>query len=332
MKRWYPAILVGSILLSVTLCLAASYIVLSSFTASEVEPVIIPIKQDHQQVIDVSLVIFDFVRFDTLVNRFVFDAIVRFDVPQSLSQEQLEHFRFDRGEIKQKELIEKTIHNDRVIYRYQIRADVSAPLNYTWYPFDDHTLFLTFINRRLSTQDYIFVMNQEQFAVADENLSEWVLHKTYCKSGGIQWLSSQQHELKDKISPAIICGIEYLRGGYTGLLTIIFPLLVIFFIALACFAIDAKATYEAIIQSSIANVAGLLAYRFVIDTVSPATSYLKISDYFFIITLISCLTFAFLNLFTPWLPLSRDQRMVIMLSMISFVTMSYVFLLMYVMQ
>lgn len=303
---------------------------LTTFTSPDEEPHLIRLTESGVKNINVSFVIYDFVRFDTRTNKFVFDGVVRFEAPKEIDEAIIEAFNFERSEIKHKELIEKTSLDDQNIYRYQVRADISFPLNYTWYPFDDHTLYMTLINRKLSVDKYVFNIEENQFTVtADAVADEWSLRGTTVSAGGKQWLTTAHHE--NKISPAIVFGIEYYRTGYSGLISILFPLLVLFYIALFCLAIDGMANYEAVAQSSLANVAGLIAYRFVIDTVSPVTSYLKLSDYFFIITLTACLIITFINLFSPWYKISMRARMIIIIAMTLYITGSFVALLLYVM-
>lgn len=333
MKKYYPFIVAIILCFSSLVWIWAALHVLTTFTTSDRKPELITTSQSDVNTINVSFGIFDFIRFDTRENKFIFDGVLRFDAPALVSQEMIEGFSFERGEIKSKTIIEKTMQNNRAIYHYQVRVDINIPLNYAWYPFDDHALYITLINRKLSTSNYVFSIEKEQFSViADAATSEWVLHDTTVQAGGVQWLTTKHYEEKDKISPAIVFGIEYLRVGYTGLLSILFPLLILFYISLFIFAIDGRATYEAVAQSSLANIAGLIAYRFVIDTVSPVTSYLKLSDYVFIITLLACLIMTFINLFSPWFKMGDKVRLAVITIMSLIVTGSFIGLLMFVMR
>ncbi|MBA3752528.1 hypothetical protein H0X06_07155, partial [Candidatus Dependentiae bacterium] len=80
--------------------------------------------------------------------------------------------------------------------------------------------------------------------------------------------------------------------GIRRLVTILFPLMLIFYISIFTFSINPITNLRSIISLSSASITGLLAFRFVIENLSPKVGYFMISDYLFFLLLgTTCIVF-----------------------------------------
>jgi hypothetical protein len=79
------------------------------------------------------------------------------------------------------------------------------------------------------------------------------------------------------------------------------------------------------ISVSIATITAIIAYRFVIERISPAVGYFVLSDYVFILLLIACCAIFIFNLFTA--KITRFYKNMATLILYMIVTITFIFLL-----
>ena len=91
--------------------------------------------------------------------------------------------------------------------------------------------------------------------------------------------------------------MEFSRFGTRQLISILLPLLLIFYITVFCFSIEPQTS----IGLSTGSMTAIIAYRFVIENLSPASGYFMLSDYLFFLILSACFITFFLNVLDVFL-------------------------------
>ncbi len=120
---------------------------------------------------------------------------------------------------------------------------------------------------------------------------------------GVRVLSGYSHAQlqkypseNDVYHPRLLFELEYAHAGLRQALTILLPIILTFFMAIFSFTMDPKKNYAPVLALSMGAVTALLAYRFVIENLSPKVGYFMLSDYLFSLFLLAVVTIFFLNI------------------------------------
>jgi len=89
--------------------------------------------------------------------------------------------------------------------------------------------------------------------------------------------------------PKTVFSIDFRRSGIRNSLLILLPLFLIFFLSLFSLAFDPEKQITTIMSLSTVGVTSLLAYRFVIENMTPKVGYFVFSDQIFILLLAATL-------------------------------------------
>ena len=238
-------------------------------------------------IVHTGLFINDFLTFDPVKNDFIFTGIIWFEFdPAVISIDTLGQFTFERADIIHRSQPYTRIVNDRLFARYDIKVRFKTQLHYSYFPFDDHKIFLELVHSFLAPDEMIFESSLADFIVQFSTGSlGWVNIDRQVKTGYIESDVDQFDRKKNVYHPAIIFSIDYQRNGVRYAITILLPLLLIFFVSLFIFSIDAFKYATVAVSLAAGSVTALLAYRFVIENFSPAVGYFMLSDYIFFLFL-----------------------------------------------
>ena len=136
--------------------------------------------------------------------------------------------------------------------------------------------------------------------------SGWTLQDEHVYSG----YSTSQLEAPNKekaiYHPRVIFAIDFNLQSLRHLFTILLPLILMFFITTFSFSMDPAYYYRSIISLSSGAVTAMLAYRFVIENLSPKVGYFMLSDSLFFLFLTACCIIFLIN--TKTLDLSRRSK------------------------
>lgn len=223
----------------------------------------------------------DFLKFDAIKNEYIVNAIIWFTFnPKQVPLKDIEAFSFTKGDIIKKSepiLIEA---GNLTTVQYHIRIQFGTIPNYKRFPLDDHYMYLNVTNTAVNPKQVIFDLTPEDFTLSPNlYVPGWsiVQHK-----GLTGYSATQISPTQEVILPKMSYSIGLSKQDYRQLLLILLPLLLIFYFGIFAFSIK---DITLAITLVLASVAGLIAYSFVIQTLSPTVGYLMLSDYIFLLFL-----------------------------------------------
>lgn len=244
----------------------------------------IPTAQEvHNSVcIKTGMSITDFLKFDAIKNDYSINAIIWFVYnPAQITQESIDNFSFTKGDVlKKSDAKISNLPDGNTMAQYHVRVQFTTIPNYKRFPLDDHYLYLNVTNDTLNGEKVIFEVDAADYTLSPNLYAPgWAIAEHEARAGyAITHLSSTQ-TIKQ---PKVVFSIGLSKQDYRQLLLIILPLLLIFYFGIFAFSIKDIALAITLI---LASVSGLIAYSFVIQTLSPAVGYLMLSDYMFLLFL-----------------------------------------------
>ncbi len=256
----------------------------------------------------IGLYIDDFLRFDMNNNEYIFTGVLWFQfTPGATSFNTLEKFEFASGTILERSERFASLVDEKLLVRYNIKVSMSTLLDYSDFPFDGHRIHIVIQNKFVAPDQILFDSAQSIFTVnASAKAHGWLECGSFVKSG-YKKIDLDKYATNETVNyPAVIFSIDYQRTGIRFLLSILLPLLLIFFIVMFSFSI--KGTIS--VSTCTVGVTAMLGYRFVIENLSPKVGYFMRSDYMFLIALtLSSLTFIVSVVDNFVLPLSYRTKL-----------------------
>jgi len=238
--------------------------------------------------------------FDIVQGTFTADITIwfRFD-PRIISLDEIGRFSFDRSEIKYKSKPHTQIEGRKLFARYDMRIIFTDQLNYKNFPIDDHRINLSLTHYFLSPSDITFKSSESQLVIASGvDIEGWELIGKGVRTGFTRYDLDPNSEKNDVFHPRIVFSFDFARIGVRHIISIIFPLLLILFIAMFTLAFNPFGNRAGdILGISLASVTATIAHRFVIEGMSPPAGYFMISDYIFTLVLVNCCTIFLIGMF-----------------------------------
>ncbi|MCL4229805.1 hypothetical protein KJZ61_03935 [Candidatus Dependentiae bacterium] len=288
------------------------------------------IKQFGQSsaLVTVGLFIRNFPRFNPQKNEFDVDGTLSFEFdPSIVSLETLSKFSFERGTIdKKSEPKIRSLHTNKLFVQYDLRVQFTSGLREDYFPFNGHSIFITLINQHVSPGEVMFHAPPTTYHVSD-NLQTpgWTLHSHNVRTGySISRIDSLDSS-KDSFHPQVIFQLDFRRDGMRQILLILLPIIVIFYALVASLGIDPETLKTVIISISIGSLTAILAYRFVIESLSPQVGYFMTADLIYFVILGATFILFFINLITDLI--SARIKELITISIHTFVLLSVMYLL-----
>lgn len=244
-------------------------------------------QQSNPALIRTGLHINSFSKVDILKNDFVFEGELWFEFdPSKISIEELEKFDIDHGQILEKSKPIISSHDGKTVAQYFIRANFKTNLNYKAFPLDNHVIYITITNRFVSADKVVFEpVVVKSITKKDLLTSLCALNDISVQAGYVTSTLPLAHATIENHSPQLIFGIKCNHVDLRHFLNIFLPLLLIFFFTLFAFSLDFHEHGTMVPTMAAAGVPALLAYRFVIEAISPDVDYFMLSDYLFFLFL-----------------------------------------------
>ncbi len=241
--------------------------------------------------VSIGLDILDFPVIDFVNNQFVFDGIIWFEFdPALLALDTVGKFSFEKGEILQKSEPNTQLVDSKLFARYDIRVRFTSDLEYDMFPFDDHTIFITVVNRTISPVEMVFRSYSSFFKLSSSiAITGWDIKTTAVRTGYSESHLDTYDTSKVISHPKAVFSIGFRRGAIRNSLIILLPMLLIFFLALFSLSFDPEKQMTIIMSLATLGVTSLLAYRFVIENMTPRVGYFVFSDQIFILILAATL-------------------------------------------
>jgi len=264
----------------------------------------------------VGLHIISFPSINFIANEFIFDGIIWFEFdPALISLSTVGKFSFEHGTILSKSEPYTQIIENKFFARYNILVKFKMDLDYHQFPFDDHRLDIILVNRSIQPSEMIYRVHSSFFKLSERTISSfsgWQLYGKNVDSGWSEAVLEQYPTQKVVENPIAVFSFGIMRSGLRNILLILLPLFMIYFLSLFSYAFDPKTHAGSIFGLASASATSLLAYRFIIERLSPQVGYFLFSDVIFTIFLIiEIFNFIFavilvrLGSLTPWISLIR---------------------------
>ncbi len=277
--------------------------------------------------VKVGLQISSFSVFDMINNNFALAGTVWFEFdPSMTSLETIGKFSFEKGEIKLLSPPSTRIIEGRLFARYNVRVELKTNLNQRLFPFTGHTLYIVLDNNYVSPAEITFESALKDFVLSRGIVvSGWKEYDRHVYTGYSVAELEKNNKEKTIYHPRAMFAIDFGFVGIRQILTILLPLILIFFISVFSFALDPKGYYTSILTISSGSITGLLAYRFVIENLSPRVGYFMLSDWLFFLFLTMTFVIFFANTKTLNLHVRSKEFITIVLHAIVIATAVYLF-------
>jgi hypothetical protein len=247
--------------------------------------------------ISAGLYIEQFHVFDMINNKFLFTGAVWFLCdPDSISVSTLSKFNFYRSQIIALGDPYIKMLGKQLFVRFPVRVEVTADLNYQYFPLDDHRIYFVLTHPEASPESILLSSTRDKFFVKpDMRFSGWNEIDTQVKFGYNQSILDQNDPQKNFKFSIVVFSIDYERSGLRYVFSILLPLLLIFYLTLFSFSFS-DLSGRAGLSLATGSITAILAYRFVIENISPHTGYFMLSDYLFFLFLSGSTVVFFINM------------------------------------
>lgn len=264
--------------------------------------------------IKTGLFIDQFEEFDMITNSFVFTGIVWFEFnPGTISLAALEKFSFERSKILDRSPPEIKVVDSKLLVSYGIRAKFSTSLNNKEFPLEDHTVYITLVHKYVQPKEILFESREQDFVVkADVTDAGWKIVNKRVVTGYKEDKVNEFDKEKTLVYPITVFAMDYSRVAIRFVMSILLPLLMIFYLILFAFSVETKPA----IPLTTGGITATIAYRFVIDKLSPSAGYFMISDLLFFLTLGMCCLIFFVILIEAYVvPFTLAQKKVVLFAL-----------------
>lgn len=269
---------------------------LAGFVSFDEPPQLLPITPERviafggtPATVKVGLTITNFSVFDIIKNEFVFTGTIWFEFDPSItSLETIKQFTFEKGEVLAISEPTTKIIGENLFASYDIRIRKRENLTYSYFPFSAHT-FNVILDNRASPGEIVYKSSAADLVVSPEAIpSGWRLTDEHVFTGYSTSALEEVNKDKAIFHPRVVFAMDFNLQSLRHLLTILLPLILMFYITTFSFSMDPEYYYRSIISLSIGGVTAMLAYRFVIENLSPKVGYFMLSDSLFFLFLTAC--------------------------------------------
>ena len=227
--------------------------------------------------------------FNLLKNEFIIDALIWFEFNPSLVQlEVVKNFSFERGIIISQSIPEMKLEKNLLLVKYNVRIKLSTNLDHKYFPMNDHILHIVITNESISPLELFFSAQDSSFSWSKRLYThDWDIVRKTVKAGYSDLILGRFDKDKVISHPRVVYSLFLARAGMRKAALIFIPLLTIYLLGTYSLILEPKKMFDPILTIGIGSISGLLAYRFVIEKISPNVGYFTLTEYFFTIVLAS---------------------------------------------
>lgn len=166
---------------------------LSQFRTTDVMPSVKLIDMELRKssrsfasVVRTGLFIKNFEIFDTDADKFVFGAVAWFEFnADEVMPETIDKFSLVNGKILDKSPGDIRVRDNKMLVKYDFRAEVKSLLTYYRFPFDDHRISIVLTNDYVTPSELYFTVDNPSFTIAEKSLRPTGFHNALIRRGGI---------------------------------------------------------------------------------------------------------------------------------------------------
>jgi hypothetical protein len=270
---------------------------------------LMPYSATQANSVKAGLFVKDFPRFDIIGNDFIVDAIVWFEYnPQQISPEALEDFTFEKGTLIHKSALNTVLSEALSLTSCRIRLQFSTNLNHQFFPLGDHRIFLVLNNYNISAHTIVFATSPSCLSLAKLYIPGWRAIGHDAESGYYKTQLDPENQATATLYPRVIFSIDFARNGSRKVFIVMLPLFLAFFLGFLALTLNPLKHSRSMTTIAVASITGLLAYRFVIEKISPNVGYFTLTDHLYDIILTYTFIAFLINLalieaydINPWL-------------------------------
>ena len=244
---------------------------------------ILKVKEQEKQLASnvlTGLRINNFPSFSFERNRFTMDAFVWFRFPIGTeSLDTIKKFDFQNGKITYQSLPMIKLIEDDVLVTYQVKADFKAYLKFKNFPLGDHRLNIILDNKAVTPNELCFNCEINNFVLSKDILvTNWKPVKKIVQTGYIKSTLNENEPLMETSYPAVVYTIDFENSSLRDLITLFFPMYVVFFICLFSLMMGIN-EHIARISLIATSMPILVLFRTVIIQLSPTTGGTTKADF-----------------------------------------------------
>lgn len=241
-----------------------------------------------------------FSEFDIIAGKITFFGLLWFEYdPETVSLQTIENIFIEGGEILQKSDPQLVyLENKKMLARYHVRIRLFPLFDFKNFPYDDHRVTFWVTHNYMGPQELAFESSVKDFHI-EQNLEQfgWRLYGVRVKIGYLFDELSSGSDRFNLYRPCALFSINYARYGVRYAVIIFLPMLLIFFMSLFTLSLDPKHYFSTMVGMSTGGISGLIAFRFIMENMSPQVAYFMISDYCFYVIFTLVFIIFFFNLF-----------------------------------
>jgi branched-chain amino acid transport system substrate-binding protein len=266
-----------------------------SFFSSDNKPNLLPYEQlklnvDVETIMKVKTGIFvqGFPTFDLNRNTIKINALIWFKFNRAqLSTETVENFSFLNATHIQKKLIETTVKDNFLILQYAVQVEFFSNLNQAYFPFNDHSIYLVMFHPELTSNQLIYEVGSDSLELADDlQIQDWEIISSEAQVG-FDYVSIAEISNNQITHSRVLYTFNIKKTGLRKVLLITAPLILILFLSSSSILYPASG-----LSVAVGSITGILAYRYVINNMSPNVGYFTLGEYIYNYCLIFiCATF-----------------------------------------
>ncbi len=259
------------------------------FSSSNLKPSIhsvdtLKIKNDIYKVpvVKTGIIIQGFPKFDVNHNQFLLNCLVWFRFNRSLiSIESIEKFSFLNAISMQKNLLNVSVENDDFILEYQVQLEFYSQLDHKFFPINDHSIYMVLENNQLTSEEVIFDCDNGSVSIGNNlELNDWNVVGTEAQSG-YDYIASSLGNYSNPIPyPRVLYTLNIKKVGLRKFAFVILPVILILFISSSALMLGNFSDNIALLIS-IGSLTGVLAYRYVLNSMSPNVGYFTLAEYIY---------------------------------------------------
>ena len=323
--------------LSISTIVAALYWRLNNYKSLDAKPIITPITPSSSKkfggspsVIKVGLYITQFQKFDIVANDFSFNGVIWFEFHQgAISLDTLKKFTIEKGTILKRSEADTQILDDKLLVKYNVTVKFTSTLNYQDFPFDSHELFIYLSQPTITPSEVTFESSLKDLQVTPEASTHgWQLIDKNVIAGYRTAELDRYHEERTINYPGVVFALKYRRYGIRFVILITLPIMFMFYVAMFSFSIASESPS---ISIAVGSITAILAYRFVIEQLSPETGYFLVSDYLFFMFLFGVLIVFIFNILENFIVVgfSLTVKKITLLSLYAIITLTTLYIVIF---
>ncbi len=237
--------------------------------------------------VDVGMHIKTFPSFSITSGLFIVEAIVWFRFAESTeSLHTLENFVIKNSQLLDSHAVMHVskpivkLLGDQVLVAYNVQAKFQSSLEYKKFPLGNHRLNIVLVNEAVTPHELVFNTKSTYVTLSNDIMvDDWKPIKMHATSGYLRSELDKDNQTLSLDYPCASFSIDFDRVGYRSLVSLYFPLLVLFLIGLLSLMISIfDLTRLGMISGSLPM---LVLYRLVIDANSPQIAYTTHIDFVF---------------------------------------------------